>query len=66
MICSVIKMDIVNSRGINNRVQIQNIIKNYLNTLSNRYKKDLLSPITITLRESMVDIVLKIFLKATL
>lgn len=58
MICSVINMDIVNSRGINNRVQIQNIIKNYLNTLSNKYKKELLSPITITLGDEW-QIVLK-------
>ena len=58
MICSVINMDIVNSRENNNRIQIQNIIKNYLNTLSNRYKKDLLSPITITLGDEW-QIVLK-------
>ena len=58
MICSVINMDIVNSRGINNRIQIQNIIKNYLNTLSNKYKKELLSPITITLGDEW-QIVLK-------
>ncbi len=34
MIYSVINMDIVHSRKIKNRIEVQNIIKNYLKSLS--------------------------------
>ena len=36
MIYSVINMDIVHSRKIKNRIEVQNIIKNYLKSLSKK------------------------------
>ena len=58
MIYSVINMDIVHSRKIKNRIEVQNIIKNYLKSLSKKYEDKLLTPITITLGDEW-QIVLK-------
>ncbi|WP_294345763.1 SatD family protein [uncultured Clostridium sp.] len=46
---SVINMDIMNSRNIKDRESIQNDIKTYLTSISKKYQKILVAPITMTL-----------------
>lgn len=41
--------DIINSKEYLNRNEIQNLLRNKIDSLNNKYKKDLKSPITITL-----------------
>lgn len=57
-IYSVINIDIVNSRNLKNRGEVQNTIKKYLNDLNKSYKNILLAPITLTLGDEW-QIVLK-------
>jgi len=55
---SVIKMDLVSSRTIQNRSEIQEILTKYLNKISKKYIDDLVVPITMSLGDDWV-IVLK-------
>lgn len=55
---SVINMDIMNSRDIKDREVVQNKIKLYLKSISEKYKSILVSPITMTLGDEW-QIVLK-------
>lgn len=58
MIYSVINMDIVDSRKLKNRVEIQDVINTYLDEVSHKYRNILLSKITLTLGDEW-QIVLK-------
>ena len=57
-IYTVIKMDLVSSRTIQNRSEIQEILTNYLNKISEKYIDHLVVPITMSLGDDWV-IVLK-------
>lgn len=48
-IYSVLNIDLVGSRKIENRIEIQSEIKNYFSTLNNKYANILVAPITFTL-----------------
>ena len=48
-IYSVINMDIVNSRKLNNRKEINIQLENYFKSLEEQYKDSLVSKITFTL-----------------
>ncbi len=58
-IYSVINMDIVNSRKIENRIEFQHELKKYFKELDDKYKNILIAPITFTLGDEW-QIVLKV------
>ena len=57
---SVINIDIVGSRKLNDRENIQNLIKEYLNNFSNKYINELVAPVTLTLGDEWQIVLMKV------
>lgn len=51
---SVIKMDLVNSRTIENRYEVQELLTQYLSEISQKYIDQLVTPITISLGDDWI------------